>query len=85
MPIIHSIRSDPSNKEILNILKQRTTDVALKEYAVAYMRDETKSFDYCKQLIFKYEADAREFIKKLPPEINTAKLEAIVGKLVFVS
>jgi geranylgeranyl diphosphate synthase type 3 len=68
----------------LDILKQRTTDVALKEYAVAYMRDVTKSFDYCKQQIFDYEGRARAFIKGLSPEFDSSKLEAIVTKLIFV-
>ncbi|PHH66970.1 hypothetical protein CDD81_5322 [Ophiocordyceps australis] len=49
-PIIHSIRSDPANLELINILKQKTTDVQVKRYAVSYM-DGTGSFNYTRAVI----------------------------------
>ncbi|KAF3160117.1 geranylgeranyl pyrophosphate synthetase [Orbilia oligospora] len=45
-PIIHSIRANPKNLQMINILKQQTQDDGVKHYAVAYMRDQTKSFEY---------------------------------------
>ena len=46
-PVIHAIRSGPSrNNAILNILRLRTTDPALKEYAVWYMRTQSQSLQY---------------------------------------
>lgn len=49
-PVIHSIRSNPSNRQLINILKQKTTDEEVKRYAVRYM-EKTGSFDYCKKVI----------------------------------
>ncbi|PFH59498.1 hypothetical protein XA68_12258 [Ophiocordyceps unilateralis] len=49
-PIIHSIRSDPSNLQLINILKQRTADVQVKRYAVAYM-ESTGSFAYTRAIL----------------------------------
>ncbi|ODQ63568.1 farnesyltranstransferase [Nadsonia fulvescens var. elongata DSM 6958] len=64
-PIIHSIRHDPKNKALINILKQRTTDVSLKEYAVKYMDETTKSFEYCLQVVQLYEQQSRQLIEDL--------------------
>lgn len=47
-PIIHSIRTNPSNLQLINIIKQKTTDEEVKRYAVAYMKS-TGSFDYCRK------------------------------------
>lgn len=49
-PVIHAIRADPSNLELLNILKQKTTDVQVKKYAVSYM-ERKGSFEYSKRCI----------------------------------
>ena len=46
-PVIHSIRSNPQNLQLINILKQKSNDEKVKEYAVSYM-ESTGSFDYCK-------------------------------------
>lgn len=44
-PVIHSIRSDPGNLQLINILKQRTSDEEVKRYAVKYMEG-TGTFEY---------------------------------------
>lgn len=49
-PIIHSIRSDPSNLQLINILKQRTKDEEVKLYAVSYMKS-TGSFAYTRKVV----------------------------------
>ncbi|KAI1764139.1 isoprenoid synthase domain-containing protein [Hypoxylon sp. FL1150] len=49
-PIIHSIRSNPSNLQLLNILKQKTTDEEVKRYAVKYM-ESTGTFEYTKKVL----------------------------------
>ncbi|KAI5927140.1 geranylgeranyl pyrophosphate synthetase [Camillea tinctor] len=48
--IIHSIRSNPANLQLLNILKQKTTDDEVKRYAVKYMEG-TGSFEYTKKVL----------------------------------
>lgn len=47
-PIIHSIRSNPQNLQLINILKQKTADDGVKRYAVTYM-ESTGSFEYCRK------------------------------------
>ncbi|KAI9735444.1 MAG: geranylgeranyl pyrophosphate synthetase [Claussenomyces sp. TS43310] len=49
-PIIHSIRTDPSNLQLINILKQKTTNEEVKRYAVKYMEG-TGSFEYCRTVL----------------------------------
>ena len=51
-PVIHSIRSNPQNLQLINILKQKTTDETVKKYAVSYM-EKTGSFAYCKETLRK--------------------------------
>jgi geranylgeranyl diphosphate synthase type 3 len=49
-PIIHSIRSNPRNHQLVNILKQRTKDEEVKLYAVSYM-ESTGSFAYTRRVV----------------------------------
>jgi len=49
-PIIHAIRAEPENLQLLNILKQKTDDEQVKRYAVAYMEG-TGSFEYCRKVL----------------------------------
>ncbi|KAL2018859.1 hypothetical protein VTK56DRAFT_348 [Thermocarpiscus australiensis] len=49
-PVIHSIRSNPANMQLLNILRQKTTDEEVKRYAVAYM-ESTGSFEYTRRVL----------------------------------
>ncbi|KAI8633912.1 terpenoid synthase [Xylariaceae sp. FL1651] len=48
--IIHSIRANPHNLQLLNILKQKTTDDTVKRYAVKYM-EQTGTFVYTKKVL----------------------------------
>ncbi|KAI1122183.1 terpenoid synthase [Nemania abortiva] len=48
--IIHSIRANPRNMQLLNILKQKTKNVEVKRYAVEYM-ESTGSFEYTKKVL----------------------------------
>ena len=49
-PVIHSIRTDPSNLVLINILKQKTKDDEVKRYAVSYM-EQTGSFAYTRRIL----------------------------------
>ncbi len=57
-PVIHAVRADPSNLQLLNILRQKTTDEDVKRYAVAYMQ-RTGSFDYTRRVVDVLVARAR--------------------------
>lgn len=49
-PIIHSIRTEPSNLVMMNILKQKTKDEEVKRYAMKYM-ERTGSFAYTRSVL----------------------------------
>jgi geranylgeranyl diphosphate synthase, type III len=63
-PIIHSIRSDPSNLQLINILKQKTRDEEVKRYAVSYM-EKMGSFEYCRKVIKELKSKALAMIDVL--------------------
>jgi geranylgeranyl diphosphate synthase type 3 len=63
-PVIHSIRSNPSNLQLINILKQKTTNVQVKRYAVAYM-ESTGSFDYTRQVLNVLVERARKLVAEV--------------------
>lgn len=58
-PIIHSIRSDPTNLQLINILKQKTTDDTVKRYAVKCM-EATGTFEYCRKVLATLSERARK-------------------------
>lgn len=64
-PIIHAIHTDPSNRVIYNILKQKTEDDEVKRYAVRYL-EQKGSFEYSKGVI----DGLREKSEKLIAEIE---------------
>lgn len=54
---IHTVYQD--------ILKQHSTDRTIKEYAVRYMRDVTKSFDYTILAIGEYKQKIKDELTRL--------------------
>eukprot|EP00045_Choanoeca_perplexa_P003190 m.29028 g.29028 ORF g.29028 m.29028 type:complete len:308 (-) comp11915_c0_seq1:77-1000(-) len=60
-PIIHSIRKSPTDHQLLNILKQRTSDVDLKKHCLVCM-EKTGSFAYTRKVLCDLEATARQQI-----------------------
>ncbi|KAI2728144.1 hypothetical protein CBS147354_2677 [Penicillium roqueforti] len=86
-PIIHSIRSDPSNRQLINILKQNTKDVEVKRYAVQYMKN-TGSFAHTSRVVGDLRDQALALIETIDatPKINGAgdgqMVRAIVEKIV---
>ncbi|KAK0670525.1 geranylgeranyl pyrophosphate synthetase [Cercophora samala] len=63
-PVIHSIRSNPSNSQLLNILRQKTTNEEVKRYAVSYMQS-TGSFEYTKKVVHTLIERARRMADEL--------------------
>lgn len=74
-PVIHSIRSNPTDLQLINILKQKPTDVQVKRYAVEYMKG-TGSFEYCKQVIGTLIERARKLATEL--DEGTGRTEGIM-------
>ncbi|KAL9046469.1 MAG: hypothetical protein Q9214_000704 [Letrouitia sp. 1 TL-2023] len=80
-PIIHSIRSNPTNLQLVNILKMKTADEDVKKYAVAYMRG-TGSFEYCQRTM----RDLKEKALRVVEEVDGGRgegdgVKAILCKL----
>lgn len=63
-PILHSIRADPNNHQLINILKQKTSNVQIKEFAVRYM-ESTGSFEYTRQVLAVLVERARRTAEKI--------------------
>ncbi|KAL2148335.1 hypothetical protein VTH82DRAFT_2255 [Thermothelomyces myriococcoides] len=70
-PIIHSIRSNPGDMQLLNILRQKTESEEVKRYAVKYM-ESTGSFDYTRKVVDVLIARAR----KMTDEVDDGRGKA---------
>lgn len=63
-PVIHGIRSDPSNLVLINILKQKTQDDEVKRYALSYL-EKTGSFEYTRRMLRGLTAKAMRLVDDL--------------------
>ncbi|EPQ55358.1 terpenoid synthase [Gloeophyllum trabeum ATCC 11539] len=77
-PVVHGVRADTSNRQILNVLQKRPTTPTLKTHTISYLRHHTKSFEYTLGVLGTLEKQAYEEIRRLG---GNAKLEAILGAL----
>lgn len=82
LPIIHSIRSDRANTELLNILRQRTDNETLKRHALKYM-ESTKSFEFTRRLMKEYEGKARARVEHLNSSDAQCLLD-LIDRLILV-
>ncbi|PLW13229.1 hypothetical protein PCANC_18015 [Puccinia coronata f. sp. avenae] len=64
-PIVHAIRADPTNHQLLNVLRQRPTDDGIKTYAVSYMKEKTKSLSYTRTVLNVLEAQVEKEVTRL--------------------
>lgn len=74
-PIIHCILSNPRDNRLLNILKQRTSDLDMKQYAVRLMH-ETGSLGYTMNVINTLKTECSALLSK-----HGGKGAAIIGAL----
>jgi len=80
-PVIHSIRSNPSNLQLINILKQRTQDEEVKRYAVKYMEG-TGSFAYTRRVVAELKGKAMKLIDELDNGLGQGtELKKILDKM----
>ena len=79
-PIIHAIRNSATeNNEILNILKAKVEDNIIKEHAVAYMRDVTRTFEYTQAILSNLHSQATCTMKDFG--IPNGAMQDILDKL----
>lgn len=64
-PIVHAIRADQSNRQILNILRERPSSPGPKQYAVSYMDTKTHSFAYTREVLRSLTRQARDEVQRL--------------------
>lgn len=80
-PVIHSIRSNPGNLQLINILKQRSTDEEVKRYAVSYMEG-TGSFRYCRAVLKGLGERARKMVAEVDADVGEGGgVLEILGKM----
>ena len=83
-PIIHAIRMDPQNLQLINILKQQTESVEVKKHAVKYMQD-MGSFEYCKNTMKELRRQAISMINMMDDGVDAGRgVQAFVEKLDLV-
>lgn len=63
-PIIHSIRSNPGNHQLINILRQKTKDDEVKRYALQYM-ESTGSFKHTQKVVRDLRGRALQLIEDI--------------------
>ena len=71
-PVIHSIRANPENLQLVNILKQKTENEQVKRYAVSYM-ESTGSFEYCRKILSELTDRAKKLVAELDGGANKGK------------
>lgn len=70
-PIIHAIKHHPENPQMINIVRQRTTNIEIKKYAVDLL-ETLGSFEYTRKFLLELDQQARDEIHNLgdnPPLI----------------
>lgn len=68
-PVIHSIRSQPDNLQLINILKQKTKDEEVKRYAISYM-ESTNSFSYTRKVVMQLRDKALVVIDEMEEAVG---------------
>ncbi|XP_052749310.1 terpene synthase isoform X1 [Galleria mellonella] len=76
-PIIHAIRNQEGDNQVLHILRQRTRDVEVKRYCISLL-ERLGSFRYTRDTLIKLDAEARAEIASLG---GNPQLDALLDEL----
>ncbi|KAK9506238.1 hypothetical protein O3M35_008209 [Rhynocoris fuscipes] len=63
-PIIHAIHTYPEDRQVLNILRQRTRDIEVKKYCISLL-EKFGSFAYTRDVLAALDCEARKEIASL--------------------
>ncbi|XP_076245322.1 geranylgeranyl pyrophosphate synthase quemao isoform X2 [Calliopsis andreniformis] len=63
-PIIHAIQSHPEDRQLMNILRQRTKDIEVKKYCVNLL-EKFGSFAYTRNVLNELDKSARDEVERL--------------------
>ena len=81
-PVIHSIHSAQEDRTLMHILRQRTQNIATKQFALEYMDRVTNSFAYTRSVLTSLGAQARGEVRRLETLLGeNSKLHAILDAL----
>ncbi|XP_044740581.1 geranylgeranyl pyrophosphate synthase [Chrysoperla carnea] len=76
-PIIYAIHSQPSDGELMHVLRQRTRDTEVKRYCVSLI-EKSGGFAYTRKILTELDAQAREEVARLG---GNKYMEAILDNL----
>lgn len=76
-PIIHAIHTKPEDKQVFNILRQRTHDVEVKRYCISLL-EKFGSFNHTREVLASLDQEARKEITLLG---GNPYLEAILDEI----
>ncbi|KAF9646193.1 terpenoid synthase [Thelephora ganbajun] len=77
-PVVHGVRANPSNRQILNILQKRPTTPTLKKHVIGYLANSTNSFAYTLSVMNTFRNKVISEIERLG---GNPRLDAIVELL----
>ncbi|KIK96347.1 hypothetical protein PAXRUDRAFT_826060 [Paxillus rubicundulus Ve08.2h10] len=77
-PVVHGIREQPDNRQLLSVLQKRPKSPTLKHHTISYLRDSTRSFEYTLKVLRSLEGQARAEVARLG---GNAMLEMIFDQL----
>ncbi|CAE6418401.1 unnamed protein product [Rhizoctonia solani] len=63
--MVHAVRADRPNRQVLNVLQKRPTTPTLKKHVISYMDDKTGTFEYTRGVLKKLDAQTRAEIARL--------------------
>lgn len=77
-PVVHGVRANPSNRQVLNVLQKRPTTPTLKTHIIGYLANSTHSFAYTLSVMGKFRNKVINEIERLG---GNSRLDAIVELL----
>ncbi|KAF9784100.1 terpenoid synthase [Thelephora terrestris] len=77
-PVVHGVRANPSNRQILNVLQKRPTTPTLKKHVIGYLANSTHSFAYTLSVMDKFRDRVITELQRLG---GNPRLDAIVELL----
>ncbi|XP_017956576.1 geranylgeranyl pyrophosphate synthase isoform X2 [Drosophila navojoa] len=63
-PVIHAVRTQKQDKQVLHILRQRTHDIEVKKYCISLL-EKLGSFQYTRKVLESLDAEARAELTRL--------------------
>ncbi|KPU77847.1 uncharacterized protein Dana_GF24684, isoform B [Drosophila ananassae] len=63
-PVIHAVRTQKQDKQVLHILRQRTHDIEVKKYCISLL-EKLGSFQYTRKVLETLDAEARAEVARL--------------------